>query len=92
MFIKVYELIISIILITIVPVKPHAVVSKREPRPIFSQAGVKLTNIVGPRMLLAKVEPFDIPFQQCGDVCDQHDHTKFVFLIWSNISAQQMCA
>ena len=33
MFIRVHELII---LITIVPVKPHAVVSKRQPRPVFS--------------------------------------------------------
>ena len=36
MFIKVYELIISIILIMIVPVKPHAIVSKREPIGPFS--------------------------------------------------------
>ena len=35
-FIKVYDLIILIILITIVPVKPHAVVSKRQPRAVFS--------------------------------------------------------
>ena len=33
MFITVYELII---LIMIVPVKPHAVVSKRQPRLVFS--------------------------------------------------------
>ena len=25
-------------------------------------------------------------------VCDQHDHTKFVFWFLSSISAQQMCA
>ena len=37
-----------------------------------------------------KVEPFDIPSQQCGNVCDQNDHTKFVFWFLSNISAQQM--
>ena len=27
---------------------------------------------------LTKVEPFDIPSQQCENMCDQHDHTKFV--------------
>ena len=36
-----------------------------------------------------KVEPCDIPSQQCGNVCDQHDHTKFVFWFLSNITAQQ---
>ena len=41
---------------------------------------------------LTKVAPFDIPSQQCGHVCDQHDHTKFVFWFLSNISAQQICA
>ena len=25
---------------------------------------------------MTKVEPFDIPSQQCGNVCDQHDHIK----------------
>ena len=39
-----------------------------------------------------KVEPFDIPSQQCENVCDQHDHTKFVFWFLSNISAQQICS
>ena len=34
-----------------------------------------------------KVEQFDIPSQQCGNVCDQHDHTKFVFW-FSNVSAR----
>ena len=38
-----------------------------------------------------KVEPFDIPSQQCGNVCDEHDHSKFVFWFLSNILAQQMC-
>ena len=56
-----------------------------------SRAGVKLTNIVQ-QCGLTKVEPFDIPSQQCGNVCDQHDYTKFVFWFLSNISAQQMCA
>ena len=40
---------------------------------------------------LTKVEPFDIPSQQCGNVCDQHDHAKSVFSLLSNISAQHMC-
>ena len=55
-------------------------------------AGVKLTNVVGPTMWADKVEPFDIPSQQCGNVCDQHDHTKFVCWFLSHFSAQQMCA
>ena len=37
-----------------------------------------------------KVEPFAIPSQQCGNVCDRHDHIKFVFWFLSNISAQQI--
>ena len=37
---------------------------------------------------LTKVEPS----RQCGNVGDQHDHTKFAFWFLSNISAQQMCA
>ena len=68
-------------------------------RPVVSsvlKTGVKLTNIVCPTMWAdkstVKVEPFDIPSQQCGNVCDQHDHTKFVFWFLSNISDQQMCA
>ena len=55
---------------------------------VITKAGVKLTNIVGP---MTKVEPFDILTQQCGNVCDQHDHRKSVFGFLSNISAQQMC-
>ena len=43
------------------------------------------------RQKYEKVEPFDIPSQQCGNVCNQHDHTKFVFWFLSNISAQQIC-
>ena len=41
---------------------------------------------------LKKVEPFDIPSQPCGNVCDQHDHTNFVSWFLSNISDQQICA
>ena len=46
-----------------------------------TKAGVKLTNIVGPKVETlkvkqTKVEPFDIPSQLCGNVSDQHDHTK----------------
>ena len=52
-------------------------------------AGVKLTNIVGSTMWTdKKVEPFDIPSHQCGNVCDVHDHTKFVFWFLSNILAR----
>ena len=46
-------------------------------------------TLLAQQCLLTKVEPFDIPSQQCVNVCDWHDHT-FWFL--SNISAQQMCA
>ena len=56
---------------------------------------VKWFNFCQPTLLvqqrgLTKVEPSDIPSQQCGNVCDEHDHTKFVFWFLSNISAQQI--
>ena len=38
---------------------------------------------------LTNVEQFDIPSQQCRNVCDQHDQTKFVFWFLSNIPAQR---
>ena len=36
------------------------------------------------------VEPFDIPSQQCGNVCDKHNHNNFVFWFLSNILAQKI--
>ena len=38
----------------------------------------------------SKVQPFDIPPQQCGNMCDERDQTQFVFWFLSNIVAQQM--
>ena len=58
------------------------------------KAGVKFTDMLVDRCRRTKVEPSDIPSQQCENVCDQHDHTKFVFVFWfmPNISAQQICS
>ena len=40
---------------------------------MYSDAGVKVTNIVGPTMWWrTKIEPFDIPSQQCENVFEQH--------------------
>ena len=40
-------------------------------------AGVKLANIVES----TTVELCDIPSQQCGNMCDQHDHAKICILV-----------
>ena len=38
-----------------------------------------------------KLVPFDMPSQQCGNVCGQNGNTKFVFWFLTNISAQETC-
>ena len=40
---------------------------------------------------LSEAELSVIPSQQCENVYDQHDYTRFVFLFLSNVSAQQIC-
>ena len=38
-----------------------------------------------------KVEPVDIPFQQCGNLCDQHDHTEFVSDFCQTLQPNKIC-